>query len=513
MFGVVFPGNPPYEGPIVVEGRHLQGHANLKRQAMGGAAWSLARFGSEQVFRFFVFAFLARILSPRDFGIFALATIFVDIGRILASSGMAEAMIRSEKADDELANTLFWLAVGRGLTVAVGLGLLAIPIAAILKQPVAAPVIMALGACLLFEPLSLVHNSRATRAFKNKALTAIALTANFTSGASAVIAALSGLGLWSFVVSQVVYGVIGTSLAWMTFPWMPKLGGFSRARLKEVVKFSGNMMLAQLLGVSVSRAQDFFAGRFLGAASVGQLRVAGRVFDVINQAMIVPLAAVALPTLSRLQDNDQRFRNAYSRMLSLSAMVACPAALGFSAVAADAIPLLFGQQWTPAVPVVQVAGLLAPISVLTFFSGPALTALGRADTVVRFAVLQLVAVTAVALVSVRFGLVALAAAQVARAYLLIPLQLWLFTKATGMSGWSVLRNVVPPAAAALIMAAALHLLAPGLRGWIAEPIPRLAVAVPLGVVIYFGVLLLFWRRFVFNQIEGVRSALSGEGAG
>lgn len=489
----------------------MQQTGNLKRQALGGAAWSVARFGSEQVFRFVVFAFLARLLSPTDFGVFALALIFVDVGRILASAGMSEAMIRSENADEELAETLFWLSAARSLVVTVILVALSIPLAALLKQPAVAPVIMALSACLLFEPLSQVHSARATRAFKNKALTGIALTANFTSGACAVVAALNGMGLWSFVISQVVYGVLGTVLVWIFLPWKPRFHGVSRRRLFEVARFSGNMVLAQLLYVSIGRTQDFVTGRFLGPASLGHLRVAGRVFDVINQALIVPLSAVALPTLSRLQDNDQGFRNAFSRMAALSCMVACPASLGFAAVAPDALPLLFGSQWVESVDVVRILGLAAPATVLGAFAGPTLLALGRSDTMVRFALLQLVTVAVFSLSAVQYGIVVLAAANVTRLYLTLPIQLWLFTRATGMSAWSVLRNVIPPAASSLIMAGSLFLVTPSVQAAIDSPVLRLCVLVPLGVAIYGGVLLAGWRGFVLDQIQGVRSALATRG--
>lgn len=483
-------------------------NGNLKRQALGGAGWGVARFGSEQVFRFVIFMFLARMLSPRDFGIFALASIFVDVGKVITSAGLQETLIRSEKADDELANTMFTWSLLLSIIVAAGLSIASIPLAVFLKQPSVAPVIVALALCLLFTPLAVVHNARATRSFKNKTLTGIALTANFTSGAATVVAAYQGLGIWSFVISQVVYGVVGTVLAWVYFPWMPRLKGFSRRRLREVAGFGGNMMLAQLLYISIARAQDFISGRFLGPAILGQMRVAGRVFEVIQMALVAPMAAMALPTLSRLQDDNKRFKSAYSRMLALASLITCPASLGFAAVAPDALPLLFGQQWVQAVPIVQIIGLAAPISVLASFAGPSLTALGRADTVVRFAWLQLVTVLIVSVWAVQYGVIALAIVGVVRSYLVTPIQLKLFGKATGMTTWEVLRNVMPSTVASFMMAGVIWLIQPAVGGWISEPILRLMFLVPLGVLLYGAILFILWRPFMMDQIEGVRSALN-----
>lgn len=481
--------------------------SDLKRQAAGGAAWGLARFGTEQVLRFAVFAFLARWLSPADFGLFALATIFVDIGRILAFSGLSESLIRAEVADDELSETLFWSAIVRAGAVFVSLAALSIPAAHALGQPQVAPVIVALGGCLMFEALTNVHSARATRAFHNRRLTVIALVCNFSGGAATVAAAYGGLGIWSFVINQMVYGVLGMALLWTSFPWAPKFRGVSRRRLKETFAFSGNIMLAQVLYTVGNRAQDFVAGRFLGPSALGQLRVGGRVFDMMYQAAIAPLAAVALPTLSRLQGDNQAFRNAFSRMTALSALITCPAMLGFAAVGGDAIPLLFGPQWAEAASVMRILSLVAPAWVMGAFGGPTLTALGRGDTVMRYACLQIVTVLAASLFAVRFGLHGMAIALVVRTYLMLPVQLWLFRRASGMGAWEVLRNLVPPMGAALVMTGALLALQPAIQGTIGAPILRLMVSVPLGVVLYAATLLLVWRRFLFQQVDAVRGVL------
>ncbi|OJU12154.1 MAG: hypothetical protein BGN86_08995 [Caulobacterales bacterium 68-7] len=479
----------------------------LTRMAAGGAFWGLTRFATEQVFRLIVFACLARLLSPSDFGIFALAVIFVDLGRILAFTGLSESLIRAESADDELSDTLFWLAIARGGAVFVSLAALSIPAARIIGQPQVAPVIVALGACLLLEAMTSIHVARATRAFRNRRLTLIALVCNFAGGAATVFAAYKGAGIWSFVVNQVVYGLLGIVLMWSAFPWAPRFRRPSRARLNEVLGFSGQVMAAQLLFVLGSRAQDFVAGRFLGPASLGQLRVGGRVFDMMYQAMIAPLAIVALPTLSRLQNDPEAFRKAFARMAALSAMITCPAMLGFAAVGTDAIPTLFGQQWAEAASVMRILSLVAPALVLGAFGGPTLMALGQGATVLRYAVLQVVTVVVASLFAVRFGLHGLAVALVVRTYLLLPVQLWIFKRASGIRPWEVLRNLIPPMGAALVMAGILLALEPWVRGLIGQPVLRLFLTVPLGVVLYGAVLALVWRGFVAEQIQAVRSVL------
>ena len=481
-------------------------HHDLKRRALGAAVWAVVRTGGDQILRFTLFIYLAKVLTPRDFGVFAVATLFVDYGRLLAVGGLTDAIIQSEEADEELRNTVFWSLMAQFALIAAALAGGSWALAGLAGVPAAQPFLLAMAALLLLTPLSAVHAAMARREFKNKRLTANGLGSSVAGAVAALIALHQGLGLWSLVIQQLVTGLLSTVLTWTIEPWAPRLQ-FSTQRLRSVWKFSGNVLLARILQTSVLRIQDLLAARFLGPAPLGHYRLAGRTFELLNNALIGPLSSAAFPVLSRLQNDSQAYQNAYGRMIALSCLGICPAALGFGAVAPDIVPLVLGERWLPSVPVIQVLSLLAPASVLAIFAGPALAARGRADVTVKFAMMQLTGTTILSVLAIPFGVVALAGAYVLRSYMTLPIQLRMFSEATGMPWRRIIFNVLPALVASGVMVLAILIAGRLLLG---EPhVMRVVVMIALGISIYAAVLGIFFRRFVFGQIAWLRSTIFG----
>lgn len=459
---------------------------------------------ADQAIRFALFIFLARALTPTDFGIFAVAALFLEYAKLIASAGLSDSVVQSEEGDPDLLDTVFWSLLGMTATIALLLAALSGVLTSLAGAPQAQPILIALAATMLITPLGSIHGALAIRQFKNMRRTVNSVITSIVAAIAALVVLSQGGGLWSLVVQQVVGGLLGTVLAWTTVRWAPRFN-FSTQRLRSVWRFSGNMLLARFLQMSVGRFQELLAVRFLGPAMLGQFRVGGRVFELINSAFISPLSAMALPILSRLQGQDQTFHNAYGRMIALSCLGACPAAFGFAAVAQDVTPMIFGDQWMPAIPVIQIMALLAPANVLAYFAGPALAAKGRPDVTVKFAAMQFFGTAVFSGVAVSFGIYALAWAFVLRSYLTLPVQLRLFSTATGMPVRTVLANLLPPVISAAVMAATVILARYLLLDW--EPLPRVAAMILVGIVSYFGVLLLVFHGFLVDQIKSLSTVV------
>jgi O-antigen/teichoic acid export membrane protein len=269
------------------------------------------------------------------------------------------------------------------------------------------------------------------------------------------------------------------------------------------------MTYTQVIYVALVRVQDVIIGRFIGTAAVGQYRTAWRTVDLIAQGVIMPFTQVALPTLGRLQDDLPAFRKAYLRITAVCSAVALPAIVGFAVLAPDVIPLVFGPQWTPAAPVAQVLGLMAVPFTLNRFAAPALATLGRYATLARLSSLQLVLTVVLSLAAAPYGLVAIAGAYVARAYLMLPLQLRAFKRHSGLGYGEVLRSIGPAFGTSVIMAAALLALEAAAGDALRARNLFLLTAVPAGALVYLAGLWAFARRFVLEQARDLRALVAG----
>jgi O-antigen/teichoic acid export membrane protein len=254
--------------------------------------------------------------------------------------------------------------------------------------------------------------------------------------------------------------------------------------------FSGAMMLVQLMFVLQMRIQDVVIGRFISVPAVGTFRIAWRTFDLITQMTVNPIVGVSFITLAHVQEDAERFRNAFLRMLGLSAMLTLPAICGFGVLSGDVIVLLFGAKWAPSAEIAQVLALMALPFCMNSSLYSAFAAMGRPGCMTKSTVLQFAAAVILSLLAAPFGVQWVAAAFVLRAFLTLPYHLVLFRRETGIGMLAVMRAVMPPFLASVAMCVALWVAAPFIRNVVGDGIAFLAVAVLLGCGVYISSLLL-----------------------
>ena len=473
---------------------------DLKRTTALSILWTIVYTGSDYVFSFVVFAVLARQLGPAAFGLFALAVAFAEFGKILPSSGLVSALGRARHVSPEMADTVFWSTLALAGVVAGLLALVAPLLAGALGEPAVAPLLTALGAIFPISALGATHIALMLREFGHKAMAPRSVVRGVLGGAAALTAAWAGWGPWSLVVQRGVVEIAGTAMAWQAYRWLPGRR-YSFAVLREMAGLSASITLTQLLFVSLVRVQDVIIGRVIGAPAVGIYRTAWRTTDLIAQGAIMPFSQVSLLTLARLQDDLPAFRKAYLRIISVSSALAFPAIIGFAVLAPDAIPLIFGDQWTESGRIAQVLGLMAVPFTLNRFAGPGLAALGRSGTLARIAVLQVALTVLFSLFAAPFGLTAMAAAYVLRAYVTMPVQMRAFKRFTGLGYWQVWEAIAPALLMALVMAGGLLALGHFIEDRFHHSAIFLLAMVLAGSALYAASLLLFARKFVLEQIR------------
>ena len=429
----------------------------LKRKTFVASLWSVLRSVWSAIITFVLFAVMARLLAPADFGVFALASIVVEIARIVATAGLGSAIVREPDRSASFDNTVFWCVLGLSLAAAGILALGAPAYARLVNAPEAVNVIRALAVLLPLTTLTTVPSALLTRDFQQRSLTFQSVVSGLAGGVVAVILAFQGWGVWALVGQAFVGGIVGLAMIWRMCPWRPALM-FDRSRVRGLVIFSSSMMATQIVWLLLVRVQEIFISRWHGPEAVGQYRIAWRLIELISQSLLSPIGSVALVTFSHVQNDPGRFRAIYARMVGIAGLATFPALLGIGAVAPLLLPLLFGDKWDAAIPVAQVLVLMSVPFVLNFFSGPALTSVNRPQANLWIAVLQLALTVVFTWIAIPYGLVAVAAAYVARAWItMIPQQLALRRHA-GIPMASTARVVLPALVSAAAMAVAVRFL-------------------------------------------------------
>jgi O-antigen/teichoic acid export membrane protein len=481
---------------------------DLKRRTLHAVGWALVRIGGTNVLGFVVFAALARVLSPHDFGLFALAMLMVEVARIISSAGLSDAITRDRENDELLADTAFWANIAFGSVVGLVAWLLAPFYAATIDEPSITPILRSLAALVPLASLSSIHTARKLREFGHKAIAARTVTCGAIGGGCAIVAALAGYGVWSLVIQTFVVDVVGIMFAWASYRWLPRFR-FDLRRLCAVWGFSATMMLTQILGLMLTRVQDLVIARFISVSAVGSYRIAWRMIDLILQTTLQPIVSVSFVTFSHLQGDRVRFRRAYLRMLELGALLTFPAITGFAILAEDIIATLFGPQWIASAGIARILALMMIPICMNYFLFPALASIGRSVTIAKSSLLQTAATLVLSLLAAPFGVKWIAAAYVLRTYLTMPYHLRLFRQDTGITLNSMVRAISPPFLASVAMATALFAMQHPLHHAVGRGIAYVALSVLLGCVAFAGALLLFAGDYLRDHLAALRAIVRG----
>jgi len=446
------------------------------------AGWAAMGTVGNTILSFIVFLVLARLLKPAEFGVVAVATVFVDALMVLSRGGLPDAIVQRPELDESYADTAFWVSAALGVTCCILLMLGSFPIAMIFRMPELQPVLATLAFTFVVGGLGGIHEGRLQRSFGFKRLAMRTLAANAVGGLGAVIMAFHGFGVWSLVAQRLIASTLTMLLTIAAMPWRPRFR-FDRNLAGQQVALGSKVLGSNLLIIMNNRVHELIAAYFLSATAVGLMRMAWRCIDLVSQVAVIPLAQVALPTYSRVQGDLELLEGRFKGLVSASAMLAMPAFLGMAAVAPLLLPVVFGEQWAGAAPVLQILCLLAPAFVVNSFVWPLLVSVNRAGVGVTLSASQLAVGAAASLAAGPFGLVAISVTHVVRAYVFWPVIFFLSRRFAGVRTKTILEAVGLPALAALLMAVAVAIVVAYLTPLMGRT-PLLLCAVGLGSVLY-----------------------------
>ena len=436
-----------------------------------------------QVVRFGTNIVLARLLTPDEFGVFAIALVVSMLLDQMKDFGTGAAIIQRDSVDDKLLNSVFYLNLALGAVLAVGMYLTAEPVASLLGNPRAAPVLQVFAAVTLVTSLGQIHFSllrRDLRFFDIAVMTSVGAT---TNALISVGAALLGLGYWAPVLGVVVGAVVGMIMVWMYDRWRPSLT-FSLTSLRSIWSYSVHLFGSNIIFMLFNQLDKLIISRFLGSAPLGVYTLAQRTVTSPMAAVSSVVAEVSFPVFSRLQDDHTTLRNGFLRATRVVALVTFPAMAGLAVLADPAVRVVFGAQWLDLIPVIWLLAPTAAIQSLTAYSSQLTLATGRSKLLYRMGLINLIVIGVLELVAVRWGLVGVAAAFAVGTLLLAPMWLVVSFRTIGLSLRAYLRGLVPHLWITAAMAAATWVAAYGV-GQAGGPVwLELMVGVLVGVAMY-----------------------------
>jgi len=476
----------------------------MKSRAFNGAAWSTAGDWSSQLLSLVIFTILARLLSPEDFGLIALAGIYIAFVQIFVDPGISQALIQREKLEVEHIDTAFWVNVAVSIVLGTLTFLVAPPLAHLLREPSLEGVIRALSVIFPVSALSASQQALLSREFRFKSLGIRKVMATLSGGIVGIGGALSGFGVWSLVAQQLVSALVGLMVLWWATDWRPKFT-VSQRHFKDLFSFGLNILVIRFLSFLNVRLDQFLIGYFLGTTNLGYYSLARRIFQVTVNLFANALAQVALPAFSRLQTDKVRLQAAHINAVQYSIFVTLPQFTTIILCAPLLVNIIFGAKWAASTPILQllsVAGLFYGINYLTT---PALLAINRPRVAALLHTTNSILNVTAFLVAVNWGINAVAAAFSIRAIFMQPINLAVLKNAFGLSPSRLLSQLRASIYATLIMATlalcALHVFS----AWKLSDYSQLAILLLTCVISYAMAQYMLNRTFFLEFFRMVKS--------
>jgi O-antigen/teichoic acid export membrane protein len=369
-------------------------------------------------------------------------------------------------------------------------------------------VLRCLSPILILAGLRATQTALLQRQMRFRELAVRTTLAESIGGLVGVVLALGGLGVWSLVGQAIARTIASVLVLWRVVEWRPRFN-LTKRSLLDISSFGIPVVGDRVVTLVQSKADDLIIGLVLGATTLGYYTVGYRMLTYMTQLLSGTVQSVALPALARLQIDLGRFRRAFLGILQFLSLGAFPAFIGVAFVARDAVPLLFGPQWTPSIPVMQVLALAGAAKILQIASGTAFMASGRPGMQLRLnLVTTSLAVLGFALV-VRNGIVAVATVHLWVAVLALPLHVLALRDIVGITLGSYARAIRTSTLGIVGMSVMLLILAQG-RSVAGPSLGWLALTVVVGMLAYLS-LTYFMDRGLYRQAraalqEGILSS-------
>lgn len=426
---------------------------------------------------------LGRLLAPNDFGLIALASLFISFAGIFVDQGFGKALVQREVLRADHIDTAFWAAVIMAGILTTLIVLAAPLLAAGAQSRDIVPILRWLALGLLLDSLAATPMALLEREFRFKSLAIRRVVSTVAGGAAGIGCAFAGYGVWSLVAQQLVSGVVGLIVLWSATRWRPR-GGPKRIALRELWPMGFGVLGIELLGFFGSQSDRLLVGAFLGTQALGCYFMAMRIVGIMVEIFASIFSAVSLTTFSRLQNDLGRLREWLYRLTGASSAVTLPCFALAAALAPVLFPFVLGEQWLPSVPVFQILALLGAINSVAYFDRSVLLATGKAREALLLTLGQSLVGVVLVLLAAPHGVLAVAVAVVARQYVYWPARLYVLRAAIGIQPRRYLAQWVRPFVAALAVSAIVYAVVWHWPPTMLAALTYLAVGSVLGFALY-----------------------------
>lgn len=356
---------------------------SLKQKTVSGALWSGIHKFSITLLGFISGIVLARLLTPHDYGVIGMLTIFLAVSQTFIDGGFGSALIQKKTPSDEDYSTILFWNLGLSLFLYFVLFVSAPFIARFYDLPLLVDVLRVQSLVLIINAARIVQHNQFRKKLQFKKVALINVTSSVISLCVTIYLAYIGWGMWALVVQQLVLGLSCTVLYWITSKWRPMLT-FSISSFKELFGFGGYILLSNLFNTFCNNIYGLLIGKVYNSVTLGYYSKAMRTEGYASTFFSSVLDQVSYPVLSETQSDKERLVRILRMFIGTSAFITFPLMFLLILVAKPLFLLLYSERWLDSVPYFQllcVAGIATSLQTINYY---AVAALGKSKQLFKW---------------------------------------------------------------------------------------------------------------------------------
>ncbi len=475
---------------------------SLSQKAAKGVLWSAIERFSAQGITLVLGILIARILTPEDYGLIAMLSIFFALCSAIVDSGFSTALIRKLNRTESDVSTVFYFNILIGALITALFYFSAPWIASFYNEPLLIPVTRVLSFTVLIGSIGAIQQVKLTIKIDFKKQAKVSITTALLSGGVALWAAYSGWGIWALVLQMMLSTTLRTLLLWVVERWYPTQP-FSKQSFKELFGFGSKLLISEVIVVINQNMYTLLVGKLLTPVALGLYSRANQFasFPVTNMVFIIQ--RVTLPIFSVMQDDLQQLKESVMKVIRLVVWLSFMVMVLILLVAKPLIVLLLTDKWIDAVVPLQILSLALAIWPLYPLITNVLNVKGKSNYVMYLQIIKIVMGLAILAITYRFGLYYICVGQLVSTIIVLFFYLIYFNKVIPISMKQFLRSILPFISIAGVAFGIAYIV----LSFIALLWLQLLVGVLLFVATYLGLTLLFLKHDLNDFISLIKQSI------
>lgn len=374
----------------------------LKQKTVGGLFWTFSQQFSSQIISFGVSIILARLLSPSEFGLIGMLSIFIAVGSSLMDSGMTSSIIRTQNADQKDYSTVFIINMAGSIVIYAIVFFAAPYIASFYGHPVLKDIVRVYSITFVLSAFMGVQSAKLTKEMNFKVQMTIQIPSVIGGGILGILLAYNGYGVWSLVYMNVFQAFLFSVQHWFYSGWRPDLK-FDSERFKHHFNFGYKITLAGLIGTIYTNIFTVIIGK-ISASELGFYSRAMSVKQLPISNLTAALGKVTYPLFASINDDDVKLKNVYKRLIQQVIFWIVPLLILLIVIAEPFFRFLFTEKWLPAVPYFQILCVTGMLFPLQSYNYNIIKVKGRTDITLKMQIIKKTLGIAGIIIAIPFGI-------------------------------------------------------------------------------------------------------------